>query len=208
MAREPTARDGREQAIVREVLERIDESQEISQRQLASDLGIALGMANAYIKRCIRKGWIKVNEAPARRYRYYLTPKGFAEKSRLTAQYFSDSLRFFGRARQSYDALFAQLVRRGARRVVLCGADELTEIAALCALKHDVKVVGVLRGDGRDDPLAGLPAIGEASAGNVDYWVIASSSDAAPLYTRIGAAKGLDHVAYPELLRRVVGAAQ
>ena len=38
-----------------------------SQRRLAADLGIALGLVNAYLKRCIKKGLVKVSEAPARR---------------------------------------------------------------------------------------------------------------------------------------------
>ena len=90
-------RDARDNAIIRDLLERIDDSAEINQRALAKELGIALGMTNAYLKRCVKKGWVKINQVPARRYRYYLTPKGFAEKTRLTAEYFTDSLTFFSR---------------------------------------------------------------------------------------------------------------
>ena len=63
----------------------VEENSQITQRSLASELGIALGLTNAYLKRCVRKGWVKINQAPANRYAYYLTPRGFAEKSRLTA---------------------------------------------------------------------------------------------------------------------------
>ena len=49
----------------------------MTQRSMANELGIALGMANAYIKRCIRKGFIKVRQIPSNRYAYYLTPTGF-----------------------------------------------------------------------------------------------------------------------------------
>jgi DNA-binding MarR family transcriptional regulator len=51
------------------------------QRRIAEDLGIALGLVNAYLKRCIKKGLVKVRQASARRYTYYLTPRGFTEKS-------------------------------------------------------------------------------------------------------------------------------
>src|SRR5579863_4509642 len=70
-----------------------------SQRHIAAELGIALGLANAYLKRCVHKGLVKVGQAPARRYAYYLTPQGFAEKSRLTATYLSHSFSFFREAR-------------------------------------------------------------------------------------------------------------
>ncbi len=71
------------------VLQAVEAGEVRSQRHLAAELGIALGLANAYVKRCIRKGLMKVSEVPARRYAYYLTPQGFAEKSRLTAEYLS-----------------------------------------------------------------------------------------------------------------------
>ena len=66
-----------------------------SQRRLASELGIALGLVHAYLRRCVKKGLVKVTEAPARRYMYYLTPIGFAEKSRLTVEYLSVPFSFF-----------------------------------------------------------------------------------------------------------------
>src|SRR3546814_11880534 len=58
-------------------------------------MGVALGLANALLKRCAAKGLVKIQNAPARRYAYYLTPKGFAEKSRLVAEYLEPSLHFF-----------------------------------------------------------------------------------------------------------------
>src|SRR5580704_16955220 len=66
-----------------------------SQRRLATDLGVALGLINAYLRRCVKKGLVKVKQAPARRYVYYLTPVGLAEKSRLTVEYLSVSFEFF-----------------------------------------------------------------------------------------------------------------
>ena len=49
------------------LLNAVQESSTVTQRSMASDLGIALGLANAYLKRCVRKGWVMVHEAPARR---------------------------------------------------------------------------------------------------------------------------------------------
>ena len=72
------------------LLNSVECSGERSQRRIAAELGIALGLVNAYLKRCVKKGWVKVRTAPTRRYAYYLTPHGFAEKSRLTVQYLSE----------------------------------------------------------------------------------------------------------------------
>ena len=84
--------------IVLGLLESVERDGAQSQRKLASDLGIALGLVNAYLKRCVKKGLLKIGQAPARRYAYYLTPHGFTEKSRLTVEYLSYSFTLFRRA--------------------------------------------------------------------------------------------------------------
>src|SRR5262249_24204003 len=126
------------------LLESVERDGGQTQRRLASDLGIALGLVNAYLKRCIKKGLVKVSEAPARRYAYYLTPQGFAEKSRLTVEYLSNSFNFFRLARADCSAEFHAIRRAGWSRVVLAGASDLSEIALICALEAAAQVVAVV----------------------------------------------------------------
>src|SRR5262245_24824674 len=116
-----------------------------SQRRLASELGIALGLVNAYLKRCVKKGLLKANQAPARRYVYYLTPQGFAEKSRLTVEYLSYSFSFFRQAKTDCTELFKTAAARNVENVLLAGQSDLAEIAALCAMEHGVKIAGVVQ---------------------------------------------------------------
>ena len=73
-------------AITLGVLSVIEEFDQATQRAISQDLGIVLGLTNAYLKRRIRKGFVKVQQIPANRYAYYLTPQGFAEKGGLTAK--------------------------------------------------------------------------------------------------------------------------
>src|SRR6202046_5507378 len=95
-----TEREKTEEARIRlDLLNSVERDGGQSQRRLASELGIALGLVNAYLRRCVKKGLVKVTEAPARRYAYYLTPHGFAEKSRLTVEYLGISFSFFRQAR-------------------------------------------------------------------------------------------------------------
>ena len=89
-----------------EVLSAVERDSRITQRSLSRELGIALGLANAYLKRCAKKGLIKIRQVPLNRYAYYLTPKGFAEKSRLTAEYLAVSFNFFRDAREQCTRLF------------------------------------------------------------------------------------------------------
>jgi len=138
-----TERD-REEVLTLEILDTIEKREDVSQRHLARHLGVALGLANSYLKRCIRKGYVKVSQAPANRYLYYLTPKGFAEKSRLTAQYLSYSLSFYRKAGESCLRVFDECERRGWRRLLLCGVSDLAEIATLRAMERDVTIVGFL----------------------------------------------------------------
>src|SRR5438477_10127647 len=101
------------------LLESVERDGGQSQRRIASELGIALGLVNAYLKRCVKKGLVKVSEAPARRYAYYLTPKGFAEKSRLTVEYLSASFSFFRQARADCTQTFALAKERNFQTLVL-----------------------------------------------------------------------------------------
>jgi DNA-binding MarR family transcriptional regulator len=126
------------------LLESVERDGEQTQRRLASELGVALGLVNAYLKRCVKKGLMKVSDAPARRYAYYLTPQGFAEKARLTVDYFSYSFSFFRRARSEYGAVFNLAIGRGFSRIVLAGVSDLAEIATICALEGGIEVVAVV----------------------------------------------------------------
>lgn len=133
----------REDALTLEILDVIDRQKDVNQRHIARHLGVALGLTNSYLKRCIRKGFVKVSQAPANRYLYYLTPKGFAEKSRLTAQYLSISFEFYRRAGDSCRRVFDLCEQRGWRTLLLCGVSDLAEIATVRASERNISIVGV-----------------------------------------------------------------
>jgi DNA-binding MarR family transcriptional regulator len=157
-------REGGDPAIVLGVLTSIERDSAITQRKLAGDLGIALGLANAYLRRCVRKGLVKMSQVPLNRYAYYLTPQGFAEKSRLTAEYLSLSFNFFRRARGDCAVLLRQCVARGWRRVALYGAGDLAEIAVLSAGETDIEVVCVIDRHRAGRSCAGVPIVADLAA--------------------------------------------
>jgi DNA-binding MarR family transcriptional regulator len=145
------------------VLSAIEEDDRATQRAISQELGIALGLTNAYLKRCVKKGFIKVQQIPANRYAYYLTPQGFAEKSRLTADYLSISFNFFRSSREQCAALIKTCEERRWTRIALAGTGDLAEIFALCRREDsDVEVIGVIdTSDAGDAPerFAGLPVV-------------------------------------------------
>jgi DNA-binding MarR family transcriptional regulator len=150
--------------IVLSVLTSIERDSAITQRKLARELGIALGLANAYLRRCVRKGLVKMRQVPFNRYAYYLTPQGFAEKSRLTAEYLAVSLDFFRRARTDCVALFRQCEAQGWRNVVLYGAGDLAEIAILSAGETAVEVLCVIDSQTAGRRCGGLPIVADLAA--------------------------------------------
>ena len=141
------------------LLDTVGEESHLSQRRLSARLHIALGLTNVLIKRCVRKGLIKMTQAPAGRYAYYLTPKGFAEKSRLTAEYLRASLDFFRVSRSQAAAEFQACAARGWRRIALAGVSELAEIVTLAAGDADVELVALVDGASDRDEVIGLPVV-------------------------------------------------
>src|SRR5665213_4400564 len=137
------------------LLDAVEQDRVHSQRLLASELGIALGLVNAYLKRCVKKGLVKVRGAPARRYAYYLTPQGFAEKSRLTVEYLSYSFRFFRQAKADCAALLHAAGERGVFRIAFAGKSDLAEIAAICALDAGMMIVAVVAPDATESRFVG-----------------------------------------------------
>ena len=111
-------KENKEEQLTLEVLDAVGRKNDISQRFLAQELGVALGLANSYLKRCIRKGFIKIVDAPANRYLYYLTPKGFSEKSRLTGRFLKNSFSFYRAAGNSCSNAYVQCRENGWKKII------------------------------------------------------------------------------------------
>ena len=126
------------------LLDEISKGEDLSQRDLSKKLNIALGLVNSYIKNLISKGYITIKNIPSRRYTYYLTPKGFTEKSRLTYDLLHDYTRIFREARREFRGLFNDLIENGIKDVVFAGADEVAEIAYLSLQEVDIELAGIV----------------------------------------------------------------
>ncbi|MFZ4808747.1 MAG: winged helix-turn-helix transcriptional regulator [Hyphomicrobiaceae bacterium] len=188
-----TSRDDND-SILLSMLDAIADNPNVTQRRVASELGIAVGLANSYVKRCVRKGLVKISQAPAGRYAYYLTPKGFSEKSRLTASYLSNSLSFFRRAREQCDALLDKMAAANKRRAVLLGGGDLAEIIRLIAPSHKVDIVAVVAGNGDvETSLHSIPA--------ADWYVVTSFEHGAAYLEAAIARFGAERVVAPPLMR-------
>lgn len=184
------------------VLTAVDRNSNVSQRHISNELGVALGLANAYLRRCVRKGLIKIQQVPRRRYVYYLTPHGFAEKARLTGQYLSASFNFFRRARDQMTALMADCEKQGRSRVVLAGISDLAEVAILCAQDHKIELVAVLDPDHPTMDFRGIPVRRSlADCGRIDAAIVTNLTAPELAYQNLSAELGSDRVLVARLLR-------
>jgi DNA-binding MarR family transcriptional regulator len=173
-----------------------------SQRRIAVELGVALGLVNAYLKRSIKKGLVKVGQAPARRYAYYLTPQGFSEKSRLTIEYLSSSFALFRKAKEDYGKVFDRAHMLGLERIVLAGKSDLCEIAILCAVDSPVKIVAIVDSDDNESPFIGVKVVRSYAdvAEPFDGVVVTDLTRPRSVFDEAIAALGAQKVLAPDLL--------
>ena len=137
------------------ILEEIEKNDSLSQRELARKLNISLGLVNAFIKRLAHKGYFKITTIPRNRVSYILTPKGFAEKTRLTYEFIQYSFRFYKRARDELKTLFSALESDGVKRVVFYEAGDLAEIAYVSLKETSLELLGII-----DDSKSGETFLG------------------------------------------------
>ena len=163
-------------------LEAIEQDDHLTQRLLANRLGIALGLTNIYLKRLVRKGYVKCVNVQSNRLRYLLTPKGITEKSRLTYEFMQYSLFLYGEVRQHLHATLEPFVQNAATRIAVYGTGEAAELAYLSIARLGLQMVAVFdqTPDGR---FLGQPVrdITDHAQIEFDLLLVATLDDAAPI---------------------------
>ncbi len=191
----------KEEKLTLDLLNAIDQRSDLSQRHLARQMGIALGLTNSYLKRCARKGLVKVSEAPANRFLYYLTPKGFAEKARLTGVYLSRSLTFYRQAGESCSVLFDYCNMNNKERVMLCGVSELAEIALFRAMDAEVSITGIYDPESPLDQLFSKPIwVDLAAVDAFDMCLLTDLKSPYEFYKSLISEMGKDKILIPDVL--------
>ena len=133
MAAFQDTREQTEQKVMVHLLSEIERNPSFTQRGLAVDLNIALGLMNQYLKRCVTKGWVRASQVSPRRITYFLTPEGFIEKSHMVKDYLARSMTFFRDARAQCEEVFEHWKSQGWSKVALVGEGDLADIAKLVA---------------------------------------------------------------------------
>jgi hypothetical protein len=186
-----------------EFLTAVERGEVVTQKSLSQRIGIAVGLINALLKRSMVRGYVKARQAPYKRYAYYLTPEGFAEKSRLVGEYLQSSLEFFRKARGQYTEIFQAARRAGHDRLAIVGGGELTDIAVLAAYSEGIAVVAIIEPDARDGSQRfGVPVERDlADIGPLDAVIIANEHAPQALYEELRRSFPIDRIFAPALLR-------
>jgi DNA-binding MarR family transcriptional regulator len=137
------------------LLEAVHEDSRVTQRGLAEKLGIALGLANIYLKRMVHKGYIKCVNVQPNRITYLITPRGITEKARLTYEFMDYSLHLYGEVRQHLRTALKEC-REAGKRVAIYGRGEAAEIAYLSLKESGLEPVAIFDRENGSDFL-GIP---------------------------------------------------
>ncbi len=140
MAAFQDTREQTEQKVMVHLLSEIERNPSFTQRGLAGELNIALGLMNQYLKRCVTKGWIRASQVSPRRITYFLTPEGFKEKSHMVKDYLVRSMTFFRDARGQCEEVFAHCKGQSWSKIALVGESDLADIAKLVASGGDFTI--------------------------------------------------------------------
>lgn len=155
----------------RKILSEVEVRQQVTQRDLANKLGIALGLTNLLVRRLVKKGWIKVVNVKPNRVRYLLTPEGIAAKARATRHYLEETITLYTETRERIRARLEMLSKEWPasngnsddhngqaieKNIVFYGAGDEAEIGYISLQAMDLRLVGVVD-DRSTKPFFGIP---------------------------------------------------
>ena len=129
------------------LLDELEKNSIVSQRLLSQKFGISLGLTNAYLKRMVGKGWIRIQGLNRRRVEYFLTPKGIAEKTRLTLTLISSNIQHYSELKRTILEKFLEMQRKGKKRIVFYGVSDEMEVAYISLQGVDLNLVGIVEDD-------------------------------------------------------------
>jgi DNA-binding MarR family transcriptional regulator len=126
------------------LLQELERNPIISQRELSHKFGIALGVTNACLKRMARRGWIRMMDQNRRKIGYFLTPKGFAEKAKLTLRLISWTVQHYSTLKDIIGERLLEMQKKGVERIVFYGVSDEMEIAYVTLQGSNLKLAGIV----------------------------------------------------------------
>lgn len=131
------------------LLQELEKNPIVSQRELSNKFGIALGVTNACLKRMVRQGWIRITGLNHHKIGYYLTPKGFAEKAKLTLHLISWTVQHYSTLKDIIGKKLLEMENSGVKSIVFYGISDEMEIAYITLQGVKLKLVGIVEDENK-----------------------------------------------------------
>jgi len=126
------------------LLDQIEHQPDVTQADLATQLGVAVGTVNWHIKRLISKGYVKVSRAERKKLRYIITPEGLAQRARLTVDYVDQQFNLYRRVRARVKEQAERLKSAGYRHARIVGDGDVADICKLTCLEYHIEITSEL----------------------------------------------------------------
>lgn len=152
---------------IHRILTELESGRPVTQRSLARELGVALGLTNLLLRRLVTKGYIRVSNIQPNRVGYYITPSGITEKARMSRAFLENTVHLYTETRERIRASLDQLSRQWSdadrdasggpeKRIVFYGAGDVAEIGYISLQRTDLRLVGVID-DASERPFFTMP---------------------------------------------------
>jgi DNA-binding MarR family transcriptional regulator len=134
----------------RQILQAIASGERVTQRSLAGELDVALGLTNRLIRRLAGKGYIKISGMGTRPVRYLMTPAGWEALARATRLSLENTIHLYTQTREQIRVSLHEASQRcapdgdGRKHVVFYGAGDVAEIAYVSLQRTDLTLLGVV----------------------------------------------------------------
>jgi DNA-binding MarR family transcriptional regulator len=123
------------------LLEKIERDPDVTQADLATQLGVAVGTINWHLKRLVEKGYVKVKRAERRKLKYIITPEGLALRARLMVDYVEQQFHLYRRIRHKVKETAVRLRGEGVEQVRLLGEGDVADICRLTCIEQGLEIV-------------------------------------------------------------------
>jgi DNA-binding MarR family transcriptional regulator len=177
----------------------LEKNHQVSQNKLAQKIGIAVGLVNILMKRAVERGYIKMHQIPARRYAYYLTARGFSEKTKLVARYLDNSLHLYRKLRVEYQDIFCDLEAKGNNEIILVGDIDIAEIAIMASFNHGITIKSLLNNETNKSRIGSTPVYKKLDAEYKGSVVICDSRTPQACFDKLAEQVDPQQIFYPKV---------
>ncbi len=116
------------------IIAALEKGDQITQRQIASTIGVSLGLTNLLIKNLLKKGFIQISRINQKKIHYILTREGLEAKSQQIIKYLSSTFSAIKELKEKIKFILLVQIRENSPASFKCtivGDNELADITEI-----------------------------------------------------------------------------